>query len=152
MGPYPGFRLRLAGMWDAAAGYEREPRPYWPPTFLLNIVRSLTVGFEWVVLIFIADQCLNINVQVRTCDGLLAPYRRCQASNVAGVTIRCRRSWWGSRRVSADRIARSGYRGRGLAHLTAQYRDFVAQDQDLGVLRSSVAGGQSEPAEHRGRD
>ena len=44
-------------------------------TLLLNIVRSLTVGLECVVLIFIADQFLNINVQVRTCDGLLAPYR-----------------------------------------------------------------------------
>ena len=36
-----------------------------------------------------------------------------QASNVAGVTMRCRRRWRGSRRVRTDRIARSGQSGRG---------------------------------------
>jgi hypothetical protein len=36
---------------------------------------SLAVGFERVVLIFMAGQRLTMNVQVRTYDGLLAPYR-----------------------------------------------------------------------------
>ena len=52
-------------------------------TLLLNIVRSLTVGLKCVVLIFIADQFLNINVQVRTCDGLLAPYTTGPISGIA---------------------------------------------------------------------
>jgi len=39
--------------------------------------------------------------------------RRCQASSVAGVTSRWRRSSRGSSRASADRIARSGHAGRG---------------------------------------
>ena len=37
-----------------------------------------------------------------------ADEQRCQASSVAGVTIRWIRSWRGSSRVKADRIARSG--------------------------------------------
>jgi hypothetical protein len=40
--------------------------------------------------------------------------RRCHASSVAGVTMRCRRSSRGSSRVSADKTARSGHEGRGL--------------------------------------
>jgi len=38
------------------------------------------------------------------------------------------------------------------ADLTAQHRDFVAQDEDLDVLGSGSAGEQPEPAEHRDRD
>jgi len=40
--------------------------------------------------------------------------RRCQASRVAGVTIRCARSSRGSRRASAESTTRSGHDGRGL--------------------------------------
>ncbi len=40
--------------------------------------------------------------------------RRCHASSVPGVTMRCRRSSRGSSRVNADRTARSGHEARGL--------------------------------------
>src|ERR1700716_891225 len=40
--------------------------------------------------------------------------RRCHASSVPGVTMRCRRSSRGSSRTSADMIARSGHEGRGV--------------------------------------
>jgi len=49
---------------------------------------------------------------VRICP-FFGDQARCQASSVPGVTIRCRRRWRGSRRVRADRIARSGQQGRG---------------------------------------
>jgi hypothetical protein len=40
----------------------------------------------------------------------------------------------------------------GSADLTAQHRDFMAQDQDLHILRGGTAGEQPKPAEHRDRD
>ena len=40
--------------------------------------------------------------------------RRCHASSVPGVTMRCRRSSRGSSRTGADMIARSGHEGRGV--------------------------------------
>jgi len=36
--------------------------------------------------------------------------------------------------------------------LTAQHRDFVAQDQDFGILDRGSAGEQPKQAEHRDRD
>jgi hypothetical protein len=42
--------------------------------------------------------------------------------------------------------------GLRFADLTAQHRDFVAQDEDLDVLGGGSAGEQPEPAEHRDRD
>jgi len=65
------------------------------------------------------------------------------------VTIRCRRRWRGSRRVRADRIARSGQpAGSRSADLTAKHGDFVAQDEDLEVFGCGVAGELPQPAEH----
>jgi hypothetical protein len=63
-GSYPGFRvsfrLRLVGMRGAAAGdHEGEPRPHWPWTLWLDTVTLLVVGFECVVLIFMAGQRLT---------------------------------------------------------------------------------------------
>ena len=65
-----------------------------------------------------------------------------------GREIRYRRNWRGSKRASADTIAWSGHRppATGPAHLTAQHRDFVAQDQDLYVLgHGAVASSPSQP-------
>jgi hypothetical protein len=44
---------------------------------------------------------------------LLATKRRCQRRMVLGVTRRCRRSAFGSSRMSADRIVRSAQSSRG---------------------------------------
>ncbi len=56
----------------------------------------------------------------------------------------------------AGEPARTGSHGpasRGEAgHLTAQHRDFVAQDQDFGILDRGSAGEQPKQAEHRDRD
>ena len=41
---------------------------------------------------------------------------------------------------------------RARSELTAQHRDFVAQDQNLDVLGGGAAGEQPKPAEHRDRD
>jgi hypothetical protein len=51
-----------------------------PRTLLLNTFQSLAVGLECAVLIFMAGQRLTMNVQVRVCDGLLAPYRESSGS------------------------------------------------------------------------
>jgi hypothetical protein len=80
VGPYSGFRVsfwfRLVGMRGAAAGdHEGEPRHHWPRALWLNTVTSLAVGLECVVLIVMAGSTSDMNVQVRTGDGLLAPYR-----------------------------------------------------------------------------
>jgi hypothetical protein len=80
VGPYPGFRasfqFRLVRMRGAAAvNHEGKPRFHWPWTLWLNTLRSPAVELECVVLIFMADRRLKVNVQIRTCGGLLAPYR-----------------------------------------------------------------------------
>ena len=49
-----------------------------------------------------------------------------------------------------DRTVRPAQARHG--HLTAQHRDLVAQDEDLGVLGRSTAREQSEPAEQPDRD
>jgi hypothetical protein len=64
VGPHPGFRVSfrfwLVGMWGVAAGdREGEPRFHWPRALWLNTVTLLAVGFECVVLIFVAGQPLT---------------------------------------------------------------------------------------------
>jgi hypothetical protein len=79
VGPHPGFRVSfrfwLVGIRGVAAGdHEREPRLHWPGTLWLNTVTSLAVELECV---FDRHGWLtsDMNVQARTCDGLLAPYK-----------------------------------------------------------------------------
>jgi transposase, IS6 family len=70
-------------MWGVAVGdHEGEPRPHWPRALWLNTVTSLAVGFERIFLIFMDGQHLTTNVQVRACDGLLAPYRSTSDMNI----------------------------------------------------------------------
>jgi hypothetical protein len=52
----------------------RGPSPSLVSGSWLNTVMSPAVGLECVVLIFMAGSASGMNVQVRTCDGLLAPY------------------------------------------------------------------------------
>jgi hypothetical protein len=42
--------------------------------------------------------------------------------------------------------------GQARSELTAEHRDFVAQDEKLDVFGGGAAGEQPEPAEHRDRD
>jgi hypothetical protein len=64
VGPHPGFRvsfwLRLVGMWGVTVSdHEGEPRSDWPWALWLGTVTLLSVGFECVVLIFMAGRCLR---------------------------------------------------------------------------------------------
>jgi len=60
--------------------------------------------------------------------------------------------WWGSSRVRADRIARSGQVRRVLVTWRRSTADFVTQDDNLNVLGRTGAREQLEPAEQPDRD
>jgi hypothetical protein len=62
------------GQGDEPAFTLVEGLDYATECLLLTTVTSLALGLEWIVLIFMAGQHLTMNAQVRTCDGLLAPY------------------------------------------------------------------------------
>ena len=68
------------------------------------------------------------------------------------MTGRSCRSWpRGSSRASAVRTARSARDSPGCLDLPLQYRDLMAQDEDLGVLGLVGPGEHGKPAEHAER-
>jgi hypothetical protein len=74
--------------------------------------------------------------------------RRCQASNVPRVTSRYTRAE-GSRWVSRGSL---GQVSTDEVWVTAQHRDFVAEDQGFEVLGRGAAGEQPEPAPRKRAD
>jgi hypothetical protein len=65
---------------------------------------------------------------------------------MSGVTNRCSRCCFGSRRINAARTARPGQEERGRLTCLRNTRDLVTQDEDLGVLGCLLLRQQSEPA------
>jgi hypothetical protein len=78
VGPHPGFQVnfgfRLVGMWMPLLVITRGTSLHWPRALWLNTVTSLAVGLECVVDLH-GWSTSDMNVQVSTCDGLLAPYK-----------------------------------------------------------------------------
>jgi hypothetical protein len=94
-GHYPGFRVsfqfRLVRMRGAAAGdREGESHPHWPRTLWLSTFTSLRSGLS-VPFDLHGWPTSDMNVQARTYDELLAPYRfgesRGGCDTVAGARI-----------------------------------------------------------------
>jgi hypothetical protein len=78
---------------------------------------------------------------------VLLTRRRCQASSVPGVTIRCNRRCLGSSLARAASIAWSAQSSLGARPAVAA-RDLMPQNEDLRVLSSVAASRQRQPAEH----